>query len=101
VTPDAICDAIRAEAEAAREVIRATGMDCPSCGVNMADLPDEHFLILSLEGGGEPWCECRDGAQVILGPSKPFKIVHAAGNIAVWDAFRFRQMQAFRKLTGL
>jgi hypothetical protein len=39
-----IADAIHADAEAARAEIRAAGIFCPSCGVNMADLPEGHML---------------------------------------------------------
>ena len=62
---DPIGDALRADAEAAREEIRAKGLTCPSCGQNWADLIGRHCLILLMDDA-TPWCECRDGARVQL-----------------------------------
>ena len=92
---DPIGDALRADAEAARAEIRGTGLICPSCGVNMADLPDGHLLVLLL---GE-YAECADGERVNLLEAS-FEVTQAAANIAVWDAFRKREAEAFRAIVG-
>jgi DNA-directed RNA polymerase subunit RPC12/RpoP len=105
---DPIGDALRADAEAARAEIRAGGLECPSCGVNMADLPDGHMLVLvSSEEAGQPQvAECRDGAPAYLAAiSSPmsdagFAAWQAVSNILVWDAFRRREAETFRAIVG-
>ena len=104
VSENPIGDALRADAAAAREEIRAAGLICPSCGVNMADLPDGHALAVSLE---EPCTvECRDGtAASLAGISSPmddgaFEKWQAAANIAVWDYFRRREAGSFNQIIG-
>src|ERR1035441_2205358 len=62
VSSDPIGDAVHADAEAAREEIRADGLICPSCGQNYADLIGRHCLILVMDVRA-PWCECRDGPR--------------------------------------
>ena len=52
MSADPIGDALHSDAEAARAEIREAGIVCPSCGVNMADLPYEHSLEFS--GGSLP-----------------------------------------------
>ena len=89
---DPIGDALRADAEAAREEIRAGGLICPSCGRNWADLLGRHCLVMVM-ADDTPWCECRDGAQVLLGPllvarigpAKAWEKMQAAANIALAD----------------
>jgi hypothetical protein len=53
---DAVAAALEAEAEAARAEIRKAGITCPSCGVNLADLPDDHELVLSDGYSGTAKC---------------------------------------------
>ena len=95
MSEDPIGDAIHAEAEAARAEIRAAGMACPSCGVNMADLPGDHMLALILG----KYAECGNGERVSL-LDAPFEAVQAAANISVWDAFRRSEAEAFRAALG-
>ena len=92
---DPIGDALRADAEAARTEIRSAGLICPSCGVNMADLRDGHMLTLILS----KYAECADGERVNL-LDATFEAVQAAANIAVWDALRQREAEAFRAIVG-
>jgi len=91
-TDDPIGDALRADAEAAREEIRAEAIICPSCGQNWAGLIGRHSLIMIM-ADDTPWCECRDGAQVLLGPglvsrigpAKAWEKMQAAASISVAD----------------
>ena len=100
---DPIGDALRADAEAARAEIRTAGLICPSCGVNMADLPDGHALTISTE---EPWtAKCAGGTLASLTASTPmsddeFSKWQAAANIALWDDFRRREEEAFKRIVG-
>jgi hypothetical protein len=101
---DLVARALHADAEAARAEIRAAGLICPSCDVNMADLPDGHVLTLSTE---EPWtAKCAGGTLATLtGISSPmsddeFGEWQAAANIALWDAFRRREEEAFKRIVG-
>ena len=99
---DPIGDALHADAEAAREEIRAEGLTCPSCGQNWADLIGRHCLILVM-ADDTPWCECRDGAQVLLGslltarigPAKAWEKMQAAASIAVADEVWRQETIAF------
>lgn len=103
---DPIGDALRADAEAARAEIRDTGIICPSCGVNMADLPDGHMLAMRGSENAELTAECRDGTPIGLpGVSSPmsdgeFKAWQAVANLLVWDAFRRREAEAFKAIVG-
>jgi hypothetical protein len=87
--------AVRAEAAAAREDIRAAGVACPSCGTNMADLPRDHKLDLSLSGPVE-W-KCATGQPVDLRGAPP-ETVRDAANINLWDEMRAADEAAFAKL---
>ncbi len=90
-----IADAIHADAEAARAEIRAAGLICPSCGVNMADLPDDHDLALSCR---EPFtARCRNGKLAELAE---FETVRAAANISLYDEFRKRENEAWDRILG-
>ena len=105
---DPIRDALRADAEAAREEIRAAGIVCPSCDTNMADLPDGHMLVIyGGEAAGQAHiAECRDGAPAeMAGISSPmsdseFATWQSATNLLVWDAFRRSEAEAFRAVVG-
>lgn len=103
MTDDPIGAAVRADAEAARAEIRAEGIICPSCGVNMADLPDGHMLVLS---DREPWtAKCADGTLTALAASssmgdEEFATWQAAANISLYDDFRKREAEAFRRIIG-
>lgn len=112
MTGDPIGDALRADADDAREEIRAAGLVCPSCGLNAADLFGRHCLILitstqitpgrgfgqsvPLIGEPEHSCECRDGQPVILSGAD-FDAWKAAANIALMDDFWFRESIAFAR----
>lgn len=108
VSDDPIGDALRADAEVARAEIRAVGLACPSCGTNMADLPDGHMLaIAGSEEAGQPQiAECRDGPPAKLAAiSSPmsdaeYATWQAAMNILVWDSFRQREVESFRAIAG-
>jgi len=106
VSDDPIGDALRADAEQALAEIRAAGISCPSCGVNMADLPQDHRLVLTnephpdlREGLSAAYAECRDGQRVsLLGAS--LKTLKAAANVSLLDDMRAAEDAAFSKLTG-
>ena len=102
-----IVAAMHADAEAARAEMRAGGIICPSCSVNLADLPDGHALILSGEQvASRPWTAgCGDGAVVTLAASSPmsdseFRTWEAAASISLWDDFRRREAEAFKAIIG-
>ena len=103
MTADPIGDAIRADAEAARSGIRAAGLICPSCGVNMADLPYEHSLEFS--GGSLPasfpdgTAKCAAGKDVALG-ELAYDAIKAMANISVWDEGHRRDAEAFAQIVG-
>ncbi len=113
MTDDPIGDALRADADAARAEIRAAGIVCPSCGVNMADLPEDHLLALS--GVGKPdgkgmehnWtAQCGSGKLVELSDEVPmgdadFATWQAAANISLYDDFRRREAEAFGYQLGV
>ena len=93
---DAVAAALHAEAEQARDEIRAAGIVCPSCGVNMAGLPDDHKLVL--DHGGIDWeravrrppsALCGSGRVVGLDDSR-FETWQAAANVSLYDDFRAR-----------
>lgn len=102
---DLVAAALQADAEVARAEIRAQGLVCPSCEVNLIDLPDGHALV-SAGGDGVPWtAECRNGAVVTLAPSSPmsgeaFATWQAVATISVWDDFRRREAESFRAIIG-
>ena len=93
---DAVAAALHAEAEEARTEIRAAGIACPSCGVNMADLPQDHKLVL--DPGGVDWeravrrppsALCGSGRIVWLDDSR-FETWQAAASVSAYDNFRAR-----------
>jgi len=96
VTSDPIGDALRADAEAARAEIRAAGIICPSCGVNMADLPDGHRLAV-IPGLKDGFAECRDGQRADITTFEPLQM---AANVSVWDEFRRREAETFKAIVG-
>jgi hypothetical protein len=107
MTDDLIAAALHAEAEQARSEIRAAGIACPSCGVNMADLPQDHKLVL--DHGGVDWvravkrppsAKCGTGELVSLDGAS-FGTWQAAANVSLYDDFRERMDEAFRhEFTG-
>lgn len=102
---DPIAVALHADAEAARAEIRAANIDCPSCGTNMADLPDGHLLVIYADDETGWSAECRDGAVVTLAAAVPmsdgeFRQWQDAGNVSLLDNFRWREAQAFDRMTG-
>jgi hypothetical protein len=111
VTADPVGDALHADAEAARAEIRAAGISCPSCGVNMADLDESHMLTLTHGRESEdaplkaPTAQCNYGKLVTLAASSPmtdgdFEAWQAAANIALMDDFRRREHEAFARILG-
>jgi hypothetical protein len=100
---DAVAAALHADAEAARAEMRALGVTCSSCGLNMADLPDGHALVMSHE---EPYtARCATGPLVTLAASSPmtdaeFGTWKDAANIALWDDLRRREDEAFKRIIG-
>ena len=107
MTDDPIAAALKADAEAAREEIRGEGIVCPSCGQNWADLIGRHNLIMVMDDD-TPWCECRDGAQVLLGsllaarigPAKAWEKTQAAASISVADEVWRLETIAFERIIG-
>lgn len=91
---DPIGAALRADAEAARDEIRAEGIVCPSCGMSMADLPNKHSLVLYGPAGRDCGAECADGIPVDM---SAFEAMQAATTVAVYDDFRRRMEAAWRQ----
>jgi hypothetical protein len=93
---DPIRAALRADAEAAREEIRAAGIICPSCGANMADLPGGHALALyDLPDDAVMGAECAFGSPAILAAS--FELMRAAANVALHDDFNRQWAEVVRR----
>jgi len=106
---DLVAAALRADAEAARAEIRAAGIACPSCGVNLADLPDGHALAVTgddLHPGPGPWtAECGDGQPVTITLSVPVTEQETdawvtMGNVLMWDDYRRRVAEASKGVVG-
>ena len=95
MTDDPIGAALAADAEEARAEIRAAGLICPSCGVNMADLPKDHRLEIGPLPDGV--AKCAGGEQAHLVRFDDFK---AAANVALYDDFRKREDEAFARIIG-
>lgn len=94
-----IADAIHADAEAARAEIRTAGIVCPSCGVNMADLPRDHTLTLgrAYETALLEPARCNYGTPAKLGDWETFK---AAANVSFWDGVNAAMDEEFSKMLG-
>jgi hypothetical protein len=101
MSSDPIGDALRADAEEARDEVRVSGyglLRCPSCGQLAAEILGRgHCLILGGDGS-VPWCECRDGKRVTLSAAEDFEKVKAAANVALADDFWFRSEAAMARL---
>ena len=107
-----ISDAIHADADAARAEIRAAGIVCPSCGVNAADLPNDHMLVISSgrrheDGPGgtvllakEPRTAACAGGQSVDMEQASFETWQAAANISLYDGFRKAEDEAFSQMLG-
>jgi hypothetical protein len=91
---DAVAAALRADAEAARDEIREAGIACPSCGMNMADLPGDHRLVLD-----QNWAKCVGHTAVDLRAAS-FEVLQAAANINLMEAFRAAENKALAALLG-
>jgi len=104
VSDDPVGDALHAEAEAARAQIRAAGIACPSCGVNMADLPDGHELVIYADEDAGWNAECRDGAPAPLSMATDDDVAlgkwRDATSVAVRDAFKRREGEMSQALIG-
>jgi hypothetical protein len=86
VSADPIGDALHADAEAARAEIRAAGVVCPSCAVNMADLPKGHEVaVVSQDSQYALTVQCGQGTAVQLTGFDQFR---ALANIQIWDSSR-------------
>ena len=108
---DPIGDAVHADAEAARQEIRESGygqLACPSCGKAAGDIIGTgHCLIMNMDGD-TPWCECRDGAQVLLGsllvsrigPARAWEKMQAAASISIADEVWRRETIDFDRIIG-
>lgn len=99
---DLVAAALHADAEAARAELRAEGIVCPSCGVNMADLPDGHALAMADGPDGPYTAECRAGQRVQLNGAAPmsdadFALWQAVAKVSLWDDFNRRWDKAVRK----
>jgi len=102
---DLVAAALRADAEAALDEIRAAGIICPSCRLNMADLPDGHALTVSDGPGARRTAECRQGDVVQLYAAEPVpdadvEAWQAVATITVYDDFRRREAEAFGRIVG-
>jgi hypothetical protein len=102
---DLVAAALRADAEAALEEIRATGITCPSCRVNMADLPDGHALTVSDGPGARRTAECQQGDTVQLYAAEPvpgadLEAWQAVATITVYDDFRRLEAEAFKRIVS-
>ena len=67
MSDDPIGDALRAEAEQAREEIRAAGLVCPSCRKNAADIYGSHRYENVGEAGilADTWYRVEDGKLAV------------------------------------
>jgi hypothetical protein len=105
VSDDPIGDAVRADAEAAREEIRASSygqLACPSCGKPAGDiLGTGHCLILipSCEAGPGAIveAECRDGQRAVC---STWDDMVATANISLADEVWRHETIAFDRIIG-
>lgn len=96
--------AVHADAEAARAEIRAAGIICPSCGINMADLPPRHHLadvadsaaIVPLPGHT---LKCGAGTAVDM-PVTDFETLRSAANVMVIDRYNASLDRAWSEMPG-
>lgn len=93
---DLVSRALHADAGAAREEIRAQGVACPSCGVNMADLPEGHRLAV-IPGLEDGFAECRAGQRADITEFGPLQMT---ANVSLWDEFRRREAESFKQIIG-
>jgi Zn finger protein HypA/HybF involved in hydrogenase expression len=113
---DVITTTVRADAEAARAEIRAADIVCPSCGVNMADLPRDHMFTISSgrshEDGPavvlarEPQvAKCANGEAVVLADTSgeiavDYETFVATANINLWDTYNRAIDTEWSKILG-
>jgi predicted RNA-binding Zn-ribbon protein involved in translation (DUF1610 family) len=105
VSEDPIGEAVHADAEAAREEIRASSygqLACPSCGRPAADiLGTGHCLVLipSCEAGPGAIveAECRDGQRAVC---STWDDMVATANISLADEVWRRETVAFDQIIG-
>ena len=93
---DLVARALKADADAARAEIRAQGITCPSCGVNMADLPEGHRLAV-IPGLEDGFAECRDGQRADITGSGPLQM---AANVSLWDTTHRLEAESFKRIIG-
>ena len=99
---DPIGEAFHADAEAAREEIRAAGIDCPSCGKNVGDLYGKGHRYDRPEGRIAIACDtvkCADG-EPVAAASLTYEQVQAVANIDLLDDFARAEDEAFGKMLG-
>ena len=98
MTDDPIGDALHADAQAARDEIRAEGLICPSCGQNYADLISRHRLVLIMAGEtagpGAIEAECKDGHRA---ECRTWDAIKAAANISLADEIWRQETAAFAR----
>jgi hypothetical protein len=91
---DLIAEALHSDAEAARAEMRAAGIACPSCRVNMADLPQGHRLVMD---AAQETAKCVDGTAASLGSFDAFR---AAANVMLMDEYNARWDAATSQMLG-
>ena len=99
---DPIGDVLRADADAARDEIRASSygqLHCPSCGKPAGDIiGTAHCLILAgLDRGQKRMAECRDGQPA---ECATWDDMEAAANISLAEEVRRLETTASAKITG-
>lgn len=101
---DLVAAALRADADAERERLRAAGITCPSCGKNAADLTgigQGHRLEMITTGEPGPDCvleaQCGDGRRVRL---DGFAAAQNTALTSVLDDFWQQFDEAMRQAIG-
>ena len=94
-----ISRAVRADAEAARAEIRAAGITCPSCGINMADLPRRHHLAGDDDSAAVVALRCAAGTAVDISAAD-FETSRNAANVMVFDQYNASIDRAWSELIG-
>lgn len=99
----AISQAVHADAETAREQLRAAGLVCPSCRRNLADIYGSHSYE-NLDDAGIPQAfndlaatlKCTDGEPIpVAGIAADWDKFQAVANIAVLDEAWRRESRWF------
>jgi hypothetical protein len=102
MTGDPIGDALRADADAARQELRDLGYVCPSCGKNAADIYGTGHRYDRLGDGiviSQQVIKCADG-QPVHRALLDYDQVKAVANIDLLDALNRAEDEAFAKIIG-